>query len=101
MAGDDYQHGSMEIEEHKETWAHFMHWFTWGGLITLLAVGYATFTLGAGMAWIPALILCAIAGLGIGFVMGMGTAWVATVIGLCVFAAVLRGIIALAQLALG
>ena len=65
----------------------------WFGIITMMIVAYATFTLTMGMPWIIALVLIAGAAIVGGLAMDMGGAWVASVIGLSALAVVVQIII--------
>jgi len=82
MAAADFSRGKMDIESQKRTWQGFLAASQWGGLIIVLAVAYMVFTLAIGINWFVALILCAGTGIVGGLLMGMGGAWMATVIGL-------------------
>lgn len=86
MASSDYTRGSMDITDQSRTWKGFMTASSWGSLILLMVVGYATFTLTMGMNWLVALVLCAGGGLVAGILLGLGGAWIGTVIGLTVLA---------------
>jgi len=92
MASSDYTRGEMEIEAQENMYVGTMKAGAWGAIITLLIVGYSTFTLSIGMNWLVALAVCAGSGIAIGLGMGFGGAWVATMIalsGLAVFVQVL------------
>ena len=99
-AENDYTPGSMNIDSQKSTWEGFMAATWWGSLITALVVAYFTFVLGVGSDWLVTLIGMTGAGAVLGLSMGMGRAWYATLIGLFVLALAVRGIIGLFQLAL-
>lgn len=90
MAGSDYTHGEMDIQEQARTWDGFVNFTLWGSGLIMLIVAYATFTVAMGMNWIVALFLCAIAGVLGGMFMGMGGAWIAAVIGLTVLAVIVQ-----------
>lgn len=100
MASSDYTRGEMNIESQKGMFEGSMKAGAWGAIITLLALGYATFTLSMGMPWLVALVVCAGAGVVIGLGMGFGGAWVATIIALSGLALFIQLLIALFQLAL-
>ncbi len=93
MAASDYVRGEMDIEDQKNTWAGFMTASLWGGLITTLVLAYATLTIALGMNWMVALVLCAGAAIVGGMAMGMGGAWIATVVGLAALAVLIQAII--------
>ncbi|WP_300391755.1 aa3-type cytochrome c oxidase subunit IV [Henriciella sp.] len=82
MASNEYTHGEMQIDSQSKMYSGFMKASAWGSLILLIAVGYMVFTLSVGMNWLVSLILCAGAGIAIGMIMGMGGAWIATVVAL-------------------
>ncbi len=82
MAASDYTHGEMNIERQAKMFSAFMKAGAWGAIITLLGLGYATFTLSVGMPWLAALVLTAGAGILVGLGLGFGGAWVATIVGL-------------------
>ena len=99
MSGE-YVRGEMNIDTQKATWEGFMTVAKWSGVMLILAVAYATFTLTMGMNWLVAMALLAIVGIAGGFFMGMGSAWIVTVVGLCVVGIFLQIIIWIAQLLL-
>ncbi len=98
MAESDYMHGSMEISEQTRTWSGFITATLWGSFIIVLLVSYSTLTVAMGMHWMIALGLCAAMGLAGGAFLGMGGAWVATVLGLGALAVVIQVIITLFSL---
>lgn len=93
MATSDYTRGEMDISSQKATWDGFIKGSTWGSMITILVVGYATLALAAGMNWMVALGLMAIVGIGGGLFMKMGARWMATVVLMIVLALVVQGFI--------
>lgn len=100
MAASDYTRGDMNIDAQKSMYVGTMKAGAWGAIITLLAIGYATFTLSIGMPWLVALVITAGAGIVIGLGMGFGGAWVATIVGLSGLALFIQLLILLFQLAL-
>ncbi len=94
---DDYVRGEMNITDQEATWSGFMKVTQWSSLIIVLTLAYAIFTLTMGMHWMVALGLLAVAGIVGGLLMGMGSAWIGTVIGLAVFGVVLQIIIMFAK----
>lgn len=82
--GEHYTHGEMDISDQSSTWSAFVKLTQWGSLITALILAYAIFTITMGMNWMVALGLLAAVGIGAGFMMRMGAAWITTVIGLVV-----------------
>ena len=89
----DYTHGEMDITEQTNTWSGFLKGSMWFGIITMMIIAYATFTLTMGMPWIIALVLVAGAAIVGGLAMDMGGAWVASVIGLAALAVIVQIII--------
>ncbi len=100
MASSDYTRGEMNVDAQKSMYEGTMRAGAWGALITLLMIGYATFTLSMGMNWLIALVICAGGGVVIGLGMGWGGAWVATMIGLSGLAVFVQLLITLFKLAL-
>jgi hypothetical protein len=100
MATNDYTRGEMNVDAQKSMYEGTMKAGTWGAIITLLMLAYATFTLSIGMPWLVALTLCAGAGIVIGLGLGYGGAWIATIVALSVLALFVQLLIALFQLAL-
>ena len=96
MSGD-YVRGEMEISDQENTWHGFMKVTQWSSFIIVLVLAYAVFTITMGMNWMIALGLLAIAGIAGGLFMGMGSAWIVTVIGLGVLGVVLQLIIMFAK----
>ncbi|MEO0882301.1 MAG: aa3-type cytochrome c oxidase subunit IV [Pseudomonadota bacterium] len=93
MADTDYVHGEMDIAEQEQTFEGFLTGTVWGSGLIILIVGYATLTLSTGMHWVVALALMAGLGIAGGAFMGMGIAWIATVIGLTALAVVVQVLI--------
>lgn len=93
MADTDYVHGEMNIAEQERTFEGFLTGTVWGSGLIILIVGYATLTLSTGMHWVVALALMAGLGIAGGAFMGMGIAWIATVIGLTALAVVVQVLI--------
>lgn len=94
---EDYVRGEMDISTQESTWTGFMKVTQWTSFIIVLVLAYATFTITMGMHWVVALGLLAIVGIGGGLFMGMGSAWIGTVVGLSVFAVILQIIIMFAK----
>ncbi len=92
MSGD-YVRGEMDISTQESTWTGFMKVTQWTSFILVLILAYAIFTITMGMHWVVALGLLAAFGIVGGLLMGMGTAWVATVIGLGALAVFIQIII--------
>lgn len=74
----------MDMAARRGMWSGFGTLTAWGSLLTLIVVGYATFTITMGVPWIGAMIGFAVFGIAAGMLMKMGGAWIATVVGLCV-----------------
>lgn len=95
MATSDYHHGEMDISDQKATWDGFIVGSVWGGLLIILAVGYATLALAIGMNWMIALGLMAILGIVSGLLLNLGGRWMATVVLMIVLALIVQGFIGL------
>lgn len=95
MAGSDYTHGEMNIAEQTRTWEGFLTATLWSCFIIALLVGYSTLTVALGMNWAVALGICAIGGIVGGLLMGMGSAWMATVVILTALAVIVQVLIML------
>ncbi len=93
MATSDYTRGEMGIAGQKATWDGFIKGSTWGSMIIILMVGYATLAVAMGMNWMIALGLMAAVGIGGGMFMKMGARWMATVVLLIGLALVVQGFI--------
>jgi hypothetical protein len=93
MATPDYHHGEMDITDQKATWNGFLTFSLWGGLITILTVGYATLAVAMGMNWMIALGIMAAVGIIGGLLMNMGGRWMATVVLLIIVALIVQGAI--------
>ncbi len=91
----------MDMSARRGMWKGFGTFTAWGSLLTMLVVGYATFTLTMHVPWIGALIGFAVFGIACGMLMNMGGAWIATVIGLSVLAVFIQLLIWLGGLLLG
>jgi hypothetical protein len=90
----------MDMSARRGMWKAFGHFTAWGSMLVILVVGYATFTLTMHIPWIGALIGFSAFGIAAGLLMGMGGAWVATVIGLGVLALFIQVLIWLGSLLL-
>ena len=91
----------MDMAARRGMWKGFGNLTAWGSLLTLIIVGYATFTLTMGIPWIGAMIGFAVFGIACGMLINMGGAWIATVVGLCVLAVFVQTLIWLGGLLLG
>ena len=91
----------MDMAARRGMWKGFGNLTAWGSLLTLIIVGYATFTLTMGIPWIGAMIGFAVFGIACGMLMNMGGAWIATVVGLCVLAVFVQTLTWLGGLLLG
>ncbi len=100
MAAGDYTHGEMNVDAQKSMYVGTMKAGLWGALIIALGLAYSTFTLSLGMNWLVSLVICAGTGLVVGFSMGMGGAWIATVIALSGLAMIIQLIVTLVKLAI-
>jgi hypothetical protein len=90
---NDYHHGDMDITDQKATWTGFLNFSLWGGLITILTVGYATLAVAMGLNWMIALGIMAVVGILAGLFMNMGGRWMATVVLLVILALIVQGCI--------
>lgn len=90
----------MDMAARRGMWSGFGRFATWGSMLVILTLGYATFTLSMGIPWIGALIGFSVFGVAVGLLLGMGGAWVATVIGLAVLAVFIQILIWLGSLLL-
>jgi len=95
MAGSDYTHGEMDIAEQNRTWDGFIKGTLWSSFIIGLLVAYSTLTVALGMHWAVALGLCVIGGIVGGMALGMGSAWMATVVLLAALAVIVQVMIIL------
>ena len=75
MAAGEYTRGEMNIDAQKGMYEGTMKAGTWGAIITLLGLAYATFILSMGMPWMVALVVCAGAGIVMGLGLGFGGAY--------------------------
>jgi len=91
----------MDMGARRGMWKGFGNAATWGSMLVILTVGYATFTLTMHIPWIGALIGFAVFGIAAGMLMNMGGAWIATVVGLGVIALFIQVMIWLGGLLLG
>lgn len=94
---EDYVRGEMNIADQEATWSGFMKVTLWASFIIALMLAYAIFTITMSMPWAVALGLLVIVGIAGGLFMGMGGAWIGTVVGLAVLAVFLQIIIWLAS----
>ena len=100
MAASDYKRGEMDITDQKATWDGFIIGSIWGGLITILVVGYATLAIAIGLNWMVSLGLMAIVGIASGLLLNLGGRWMASVVILIVLALIVQAMIALFGLVL-
>ncbi|MCI4646008.1 MAG: aa3-type cytochrome c oxidase subunit IV [Hyphomonadaceae bacterium] len=101
MAASEYTRGSMDISDQASTWNGFIKGSVWGSALILTLVAYLTFTLAIGMNWMIALVICAGAALVGGLLMGMGGAWIGTVVGLTALAVFVQIIIGISKALIG
>lgn len=80
MAASEYHRGEMDITDQQQTWNGFITGVVWGGLIIVMALGYATLAVAIGLNWMVSLGLMAIAGIVAGLVLKLGGRWMATVV---------------------
>ncbi len=92
---NDYVLGEMDVTSQKAMFSGFLKTTAWASLILIMAIGYATFTLTMGVNWLVALVGFALVGIVGGASMGLGGAWIATVIGLSVLAVFIQVLVML------
>ena len=93
MATSEYHHGDMDIEAQEATWHGFIVGSTWGGLITVLSVGYAVLAVAIGMNWMISLGLMTVLGFAAGLFLNMGGRWMATMVLLVILALIVQAFI--------
>ena len=93
MATSEYHHGEMDIHDQEATWHGFIVGSTWGGLMIILAIGYAVLAVAIGMNWMIALGLMTVLGFAAGLFLNLGGRWMATMVLLIVLALVVQGFI--------
>ena len=99
--GEHYVHGEMDITAQENTWHGFMKVALWASFLIMLVLAYAIFTITMGMHWAVALGLLAIFGVVGGLLMGMGSAWIVTIVGLVIVAVFIEVIIIFAKAVIG
>lgn len=90
MANSKYVRGEMNIDDQKATWNGFLVGTAWLSLVLVLVVLYSTLAIALGVHWMVSLLLSFVVGLGSGILLGLGTKWIATLIGLAVLAVVIQ-----------
>lgn len=93
MASQEYHRGEMDIHDQQSTWNGFIVGSTWGSLITIMVIGYATLAIAIGLPWLVSLGLMALLGFGAGLFLNLGGRWMATVVVLLVLALIVQGFI--------
>lgn len=93
MEEEKYVHGQMNIDDQQMTWNGFLIGTAWSSLILVLGILHATLTIALGVHWMVSLLLSFIVGLGGGTALGLGTKWIATLIGLAALAVVIQFVI--------
>ena len=101
MAASEYTRGSMDISDQTSTWNGFIKGAVGGSALLLTILAYLTFTLAIGMNWLISLIICAGAAVVGGLLMGMGGAWIGTVIGLTALAVFVQIVISVSRALIG
>jgi hypothetical protein len=91
----DYQHGHMDIAEHKATFAGFGKATEWGCVLVAATVGLFTFDLAIGLGPFIGILVYVLVCVGAGFMLKMGPAWWATTIVTTVVWSVVLGLFAL------
>ena len=93
MATSEYHHGEMDIKAQEDTWHGFIVGSTWGGLLTILSIGYAVLAIAIGMNWMIALGLMTVLGFAAGLFLNMGVRWMATMVLLVILALIVQAFI--------
>lgn len=93
MAKDKYVHGQMNIDDQQATWNGFMVATAWSSLILVLVLLHSTLAIALGVHWMVSLLVSFVVGLGAGTFLGLGTKWIATLIGLTVIAVAIQFVI--------
>jgi Bacterial aa3 type cytochrome c oxidase subunit IV. len=76
----DYVHGSMGVDEHKETFGGFMGFTVYGGAAVALIVIYPTLVFGTSLGWFTSLIVTLIIGVILGVALKLKGGWYAGMI---------------------
>ena len=71
----------VNIENREAMFRNFVRFCGWGGMHVLLVTGYLTLVFAIGMNWFVALILMALAGIGGGLLMKLGSVWYLSLVG--------------------
>ncbi|MBU2607468.1 MAG: aa3-type cytochrome c oxidase subunit IV [Alphaproteobacteria bacterium] len=93
MATSEYHHGEMDIKAQEDTWRGFITGSTWGGLLTVLSIGYAVLAIAIGMNWMISLGLMTVLGFAAGLFLNMGGRWMATMVLLVILALIVQAFI--------
>ncbi len=93
MAEEKYVRGQMNIDDQQATWDGFIVTTAWSSLVLVLVLLHSTLTIALGVHWIVSLLLSFGVGLAGGTFLGLGTKWIATLIGLTVLAVAVQFVI--------
>lgn len=93
MAEEKYVRGRMNIDDQQATWDGFIVTTAWSSLILVLVLLHSTLTVALGVHWMVSLLLSFVVGLGGGTFLGLGTKWIAALIGLTILAVLVQFVI--------
>jgi len=85
----DYVHGTMPVNDHRDTFGGFMSTTRYGGALIALVVVMPTLVFGTALTWLPALIITMVLGIVLGVALKLKGGWYAGIIGLGIFTAVI------------
>lgn len=91
----DFKQGSMPVEAQKGTFGGFMNLTVYGGGMIAVILLYPILVFCTSLAWFPSLVVTAVFGIVFGVIMKLKGGWFASVIGLCVFLAIMSILIML------
>lgn len=83
-----YEHGHMDVTAHKAMFDGFIKATEWGCVSLAMLLGLTVFAFAMGLGWWTGLAVWVLIGVAAGFLMGLGGAWWATLIGSTVLLAV-------------
>lgn len=83
-----YEHGHMDIASHKAMFSGFLKVTEWSCVLLAMMLGLTVFAFAMGLGWWTGLIVWLVIGVLAGFLMGLGGAWWALLIGSTVLLAV-------------
>jgi len=86
--GANHEHGKMDISSHKALFNGFLKTTEWSCVLLAMVLGLTVCAFAMGLGWWTGLIVWLVIGVAAGFLMGLGGAWWATVIGSTVVLAI-------------